>query len=469
MMNLMEYLESKPLIIMAIVFMIASVLILILIFIMYQKLEDKKRITKAASELVKIANGIHAGLVHFILEDKCRILYASKGFYELVGYSKFSAKKDNKITLLDFIDSRDHKIFDEFVKCLPQSIINSEIRLKTKEGNTLYALMNGNSTIGKDGKHTFSVVIVDISEQKRMQNTILLESERYRIATELAQDILFEYDILKDEMVFTEKYKELFHNEATILRYFSSSNQRRKFVHPDDWGIYLEFCQDLSMGKHIIEAEFRMKDKIGDYIWCQVMGKTIYNDDKRPIRVIGRLSNVNTQKKELEALEFKATRDPLTGVYNKEVTIKKIEKFINGNRHSKHMLMFIDFDDFKKINDNYGHLTGDKILTYVVEKIREVFNEGEIIGRSGGDEFIVFCGNIVNDKEVLEKAEMLLKALDTTYEDKDQSISISGSIGIAVYPEDGLHFEQLMERADQALYYVKGKGKKNYMIYSPAI
>ena len=72
--------------------------------------------------------------------------------------------------------------------------------------------------------------------------------------------------------------------------------------------------------------------------------------------------NIDYQKQELDSLEYKATRDPLTGVYNREVTIKKIEKYINGNKNGKHVLMFIDFDDFKKVNDNHGHLLGDKVL-----------------------------------------------------------------------------------------------------------
>jgi diguanylate cyclase (GGDEF)-like protein len=176
--------------------------------------------------------------------------------------------------------------------------------------------------------------------------------------------------------------------------------------------------------------------------------------------------NVDTQKRELEALEYKATRDPLTGVYNKEITIKKIDKFINGNRNGMHMLMFIDFDDFKKINDNFGHLQGDKVLIFVISRIREVFSEGEIIGRIGGDEFVVFAGNISCAEEATERARVLRQALDTTYSSDNFTIPISGSIGVALYPEDGLHYEQLMDKADKALYNVKEHGKNNYLLYN---
>ena len=141
-----------------------------------------------------------------------------------------------------------------------------------------------------------------------------------------------------------------------------------------------------------------------------------------PPALLGRLVNVDYQKREIDALEYKATRDPLTGVYNREVTIKKIEKYINGNRNGKHVLMFIDFDDFKNVNDSHGHLVGDKVLINVIERIRSVFIEGEIIGRIGGDEFAVFIGHIQSDEEVVRKANMLIKALNASYVDNNCTI-----------------------------------------------
>jgi diguanylate cyclase (GGDEF)-like protein len=197
------------------------------------------------------------------------------------------------------------------------------------------------------------------------------------------------------------------------------------------------------------------------------MGRTIYSQDNKPIRVIGKMINVDYQKREIDSLEYKATRDPLTGVYNREVSVKKIEKYIIGNKNGKHALMFIDFDDFKQVNDNHGHLQGDKVLIHVIGCIKSVFNEGEIIGRIGGDEFIVFIGYVEDEKEIIMKAELLKKALCTTYSDDKCEIGISGSVGIATYPDDGIHYEQLIQCADKALYQVKSKGKNDYILYKP--
>ncbi len=467
-MKLMEYLQSEPAVFLGFVLFICLCIVIVVINI-FIKLEHEKKVTKAALELNKITNSIKAGLVHFVYEDNCRILYASRGFYELLGYSKQEVREANKLSIRDFFCPTDTDVCKEIEEQLGSDTLTLEVRMVTKTGQILYSLVNGNSVLGRDGKHTISAVFVDISEQKRMQEMLLLEGERYRIAAELSKDVLFEYVIKTDEMVYTEKYKELFGKSPIIPLYHKNNELRRDSIHPDDWGIYLEFCQQLSSGKKMIEAQFRLKDRLNEYIWCQAMGKTIYDDEKHPIRVIGKLVNVDSQKRELEALEYKATRDPLTGVYNKEITIKKIDKYINGNKDSKHILMFIDFDDFKKVNDSYGHLLGDKVLIYVIGRIKEVFSEGEIIGRIGGDEFVVFAGGINSTDEVLMKADSLVKVLDTTYLENGLAIPISGSIGIASYPEDGMHYEQLIQCADKAMYRVKEQGKNNYLLYNSAI
>jgi diguanylate cyclase (GGDEF)-like protein/PAS domain S-box-containing protein len=465
-MKLIDALQSKPAVLLILMIVVVCICIIGIVVVLLFRLENEKRVTKAAIELRRITNSIRAGLVHFTLEEDGRILYASNGFYELLGYEKSTAKAENKLTLLDFIDPRDAHILEDVKTQINQDLIRCDVRMVTKDGNVLHLLMNGNSAVGKDGRHTLSVVFLDMTEQKRMQELILLEGERYRIATELSKDVLFEYHIKSDVMILSEKFRELFGHNSLIQNFCNDSNQRRSSIHPDDWGIYLELCKELTEGKSIIEAEFRIKDRLGEFIWCQLKGKTIYDDDKVPVRVIGKLVNIDTQKRELEALEYKATRDPLTGIYNKEVTIKKIDKFISGNKNSMHMLMFIDFDDFKHINDTYGHLQGDKVLTYAIGRIKEIFSEGEIIGRIGGDEFVVFVGNIINVDEVLAKANKLTEALNTTYICNSYNIPISGSIGVATYPEAGLHYEQLMDRADKALYRVKEQGKKSFMLYS---
>ena len=467
-MKWLGFIQNSSTILLVSVIILGCLLIIAIFALMVCRLEKEKKITKSALELSKLTNSIHAGLIHFVPEDACRIDYASRGYYELLGYSKKEAKDNNKNNIIDFVYSKDKETFLEEVHNIEGESINFEVRLVKKDGKIIYCLINGKYSLAKDGAQSVSAVIVDITEQKKMQEMLRMDRERYRIASELSHDVLFEYYVDIDRMVYTEKYSEFFGRYPVITDYVKEFFSRKDLVHPDDYGIFLEYCNALTMGKEFITTECRIKDRNNNFIWCQMMGKTIYGEENRPSRVIGKMVNVDYQKRELDSLEYKATRDPLTGVYNKEVTIKKIEKYINGNRSGKHVLMFIDFDDFKKVNDNHGHLLGDRVLTHVISSIHSVFTEGEIIGRIGGDEFAVFIGYIENDKAISRKADTLIKALNTTYVDENCNISISGSVGIATYPEDGIHYEQLIQCADKALYQVKSKGKNSYMLYSSA-
>ncbi len=464
-MKLYNMLQSNPTLLMVSIIIMLCLCILVMFFLILCKFENEKSNTISAIELNKITNSIHAGLVQFIPRDTCTIHYASEGFYNLLGYSEKEAMKKNKYSIMDFVYPKDKDYFITSVYNVEEGSINFEVRLVKKDGTIIYCLINGNHVMAKNGNYTISAVFVDITRQKKMQEMLRMDRERYRVASELSNDVLFEYYVINDEMIFSDKFKELFGRDTIMDNFVRDCYLRRDMVHPDDYGLYLDFCTKLSEGKEYVTTEFRLKHRPNDYIWCQIMGKTIYDEDDLPNRVIGKIVNVDYQKRELNALEYKATRDPLTGVYNKEVTFKKIDRYISGNKNGRHALMLIDFDDFKHINDNYGHLVGDKVLTYVVRRIREVFAEGEIIGRIGGDEFVVFIGYVGDHGDIVGKASILGNALYTTYVDGNCEIQISGSIGIATYPDNGMNYEQLVQCADQALYCVKSQGKNSFMLY----
>ncbi len=303
-------------------------------------------------------------------------------------------------------------------------------------------------------------------EQKRLKKEAELEEERYRVATELANDVIFEYDIKTDLMRAADKYKTIFGRNSAIYNY-TESYVNLKYVHMEDRSVFIEFCNSLHIGKSKIEYEFRIQDANGDYKWCHIRAKTICGSDNLPARVIGKLVNIDIQKRELEKLQFKAQRDPLTNVYNKGVTAEKIKQLIHTSRlYEKHALFVIDIDDFKHVNDTYGHLEGDRVLVTLVKRVESMFRSKDIIGRIGGDEFVVMMRDVTSLKQVENKAAELGQALSHQFRKDEEKIEVSGSVGIALYPMDGREYEELLERADLALYQVKGTGKNHYMLYS---
>jgi diguanylate cyclase (GGDEF)-like protein len=266
-------------------------------------------------------------------------------------------------------------------------------------------------------------------------------------------------------MKYVDRFRDLYNINPGISNYTKSNDHCKEIIHPEDLGLFLEYCKSLSSGKALIEAEFRILDINKEYVWCHLLGKTIYNEKMQPIKVIGKLVNIDLYKRDYEILEYKAKRDPLTGVYNKSVTRDLIDSYIKNNIEKQHTFMVIDIDDFKNINDKYGHLQGDKILFFVINQVKAIFSSGEIIGRIGGDEFVVFVGDTADKDTIFSKADLLRTALQTVYHDDNFNISLSGSIGISTYPQDGETYEELFERADKALYDVKEQGKDGYKLF----
>ncbi len=163
-------------------------------------------------------------------------------------------------------------------------------------------------------------------------------------------------------------------------------------------------------------------------------------------------------------IQQKAATDSLTGLYNRNYAEIQIAKLI-GDAHSGAM-MIIDMDNFKHINDTYGHIVGDRTLKIFADTLKANTGADDVVCRLGGDEFIVFLTDVTDRREISEKAQSILDMLAESLEKINCSRATSVSIGIAVIPGDGRNFDKLYTNADKALYYVKRNGKNAYAFYS---
>lgn len=301
--------------------------------------------------------------------------------------------------------------------------------------------------------------------QERILQKARIQEERYRILAEISNDILFEYDIFSDQMVYSDKYTENFGRSATIER-FAELKEELQYVYKEDAFAFENFCKLLGGEKQKLEAEYRMKRLSGDYVWCYVCGQTIYDSMNNPVKVVGKLSNIDIQKREVEKLQFKAEMDAMTRIYNKMATKERINNFIKNSRNQdKHALLIVDMDNFKKINDTFGHLKGDEVLKEGVGHLKSMFRGDDVIGRIGGDEFVVFMSNVTSREDIVNKAKSIGRSFQKTYSEDGEEVTVSASIGISIFPLDGSDYEELLDKSDKALYEVKKNGKNGFCFY----
>ena len=167
-------------------------------------------------------------------------------------------------------------------------------------------------------------------------------------------------------------------------------------------------------------------------------------------------------------LRHRASYDTLTGLPNRTLMFDRLNQAMkHAKRDDKHViLMFLDLDYFKWVNDSLGHLAGDELLQIVSKRISKCLRESDTAARIGGDEFAIVLDSVDNNSTATIVADKLLASLSKPYALENQEASITASIGISIFPQDGEEAETLLNMADKAMYYAKSKGRNAYKFHS---
>ncbi len=298
-------------------------------------------------------------------------------------------------------------------------------------------------------------------------------TEIYRTLNDIDNLIYFKWNVLTDTLEFTASVENSEYDLPQIASPASTLFFGGDTIHPDDREKFENFfnemfwMQGMRNDYQLFTAKIRLlgKNKT-DYLWAEFR-LLLYFDEHGPKIAFGCICNINVKQLWQMELQHSAEHDVLTGFLNKTATQRHIEDYLASlsSLDRPPALLIIDADGFKAINDSFGHLFGDGVLSDMGLAIRSVFRQKDIVGRIGGDEFIVlFCE--MPSVEILEKrCGELLAQLDRNYENNNVSLPFSVSIGVALYPEHGTTYLELFKHADRALYESKSRGKNQYSIY----
>lgn len=287
-----------------------------------------------------------------------------------------------------------------------------------------------------------------ISDPIRLQKLATLLSR--------ANITIFEYYPAEDVLL---KYNEYFQPIIRIPDYFANLDIASS-IHPDDFEQLLEF----HYGNHNSPIEIRSINHNGR-IFHNILDSS-FADLSNPSDsvIIGIIHNVTMERRRVELLKAQAMRDPLTTLYNHTTGTQLINEYLDKKTpYSSCALMVIDIDYFKNVNDNYGHLFGDKVLSEFARVLLSVFGNDNILIRAGGDEFVIFLKDVRHNKLLNKGDELLASVRNMVFTECDYSPTCS--VGICFLPENisGYTYEQLFENADWALYNAKRNGRNRYM------
>ena len=179
--------------------------------------------------------------------------------------------------------------------------------------------------------------------------------------------------------------------------------------------------------------------------------------------------DITERKKEEEHIKYLANYDVLTGLPNRYLLADRIEQALSAaqRKQDKVAVLFIDLDHFKNINDSLGHDIGDALLKQVAGRLKACLRRTDTIARQGGDEFVAVLTDLDSADEVIFIAEKMIESLQGKFILENYQLSITPSIGIGIYPEDGETLVELLRSADLAMYRAKDRGRNNFQFYAP--
>lgn len=429
-------------------------------------LRRKSLSNQIASEqrLAHIADNINGGVISISTQLPLQILDVNNGFWQLLGYE---ADKPQTTAFIDLLHADDtKKLMDMLADKKSGPVTNTmELRLRHKDGQWLPLLLRGTFSGDENAHRSIDCVVVDITEQKRMQEELEQEKERYRILLEQSQDIFFDVDTEKRQFRCSPNFLLKFGREATPLFNENGRPSNRHIIHPEDLPALNELRRRIRSGNPTAFAVMRIPTAEGRYIWCRVQATRISKQDA-PLRLVGKIVDIDEEVRRRAELERRTQRDSLTDLLNKTAFRDKICAAMPAKPQQDRTdaLLFLDLDNFKLINDTFGHVRGDAALLEASDALKRIFRNADAVGRFGGDEFCVFVRDITR-AALKERAEALLLELHKFIEHDGQSVEITTSIGIYLFDGTEASYDVALHRADNAQYLAKQAGKNCYRFY----
>ncbi len=311
----------------------------------------------------------------------------------------------------------------------------------------------------------------DVEKNKALE--ALRETEvRYRLLVENIGDVIWIRDMnLGFTYLSPSVYKMTGYrpDEAMALplekAYTPESLERVVKVFQEELALEAVPNKDLARTRKM-ELEGLGKD--GSRIWTESIMTFIRDPQGLPVGILGISRDITERKHHEEAIRQLAFYDTLTGLPNRRLLYDRFSQARGqAQRNQKGLgLLLLDLDRFKEVNDTFGHPLGDRLLKTIALRLMGLLRGIDTVARLGGDEFLVLVPELGGPKDAVTVAQKILEAFETPFPVEEQRISITVSLGVAIYPQDGEEIDELMKKADTAMYRAKDMGRNTYQFYN---
>lgn len=371
------------------------------------------------------------------------------------------------------------RIIDKAISKLEDSTINSIIISETKENSYNYNISD------YIYKYRYSLIVITISAvliagytayvvlqrrknkklRQEKEKIIMLQQKRYQMIIDNSGDMLYEIGLKENSGIATEKIRDYFGwSVPEKVETFNLEQWIDIFhVYQEDKERALAFVKAVINDGKSDDIKLRLVKSNGNPVWCEATCLPLLDDHGELVSLIGKITDVDDDVKEKEALELKTRRDGLTGLLNKQTFENEVRVYLAQHSAKDCGIIFIDMDHFKSINDTFGHITGDMAIKNTAQKLQIIFANFDLVARFGGDEFYVFVKDIPRST-LYDKLVWALDKLKERYSNNETMINVTASIGVAYCVRETAHYNELLDLADAAVYEAKANGRNGFVI-----
>lgn len=368
------------------------------------------------------------------------------------------AKKQNKNGAIDYnfliklVDDAYQKLDKE--RCLQDSsIAHMSEELLTLSGS-YKKKAEQYKTLTKDLNSLIQYLIIAYKELERTQ-------ERFFLAVRGANDGIWDWDLVSNVVYYSPRWKMMLGYQDAEMG--DTVNTWFNRVHPDDLDdLKAAIYNHISGVSPHMQCEYRMMHKNGSYAWFLTRGVAIFDDEERAVRMAGSHTDITESKTVQQQLIHYAFHDSLTGLPNRALFMDRLNQVLlhmQRNPNEKAAVLFLDLDNFKRINDTIGHDAGDEYLSLLSKQLTGACRAIDTVARFGGDEFVILLTSLSEHKEALALANRIQKAVEQPLALRGQELLPAFSIGIAPILPTHETPNEVVADADFALYYAKTKRK----------
>lgn len=422
----------------------------------------------------KDMNCIPVSVCQVELDEKLTFTYKNEWFIQELEYTGKSELTE-PVGLMDLIYHDDIWQMTSGIMTENKNVkTNFEVEVRINCGSGIVKWMNIKARFMENsGTHFAMMVLNDIDQRKGVE-------EKLAYHQSLLSNVFASYIVNLSEDsaecvggIFSDEYRWMLDitrcNESysTLVKHYSSEHVSSEYrfmysflMNPEN---VKEFYKE---GRHSLQVEHKIVDKTGEELWAMTSVNLMEDSKAGDIKGVVCHQNIDRQKRDSFHLKYQAKKDELTGLYNRRAVIEEVKKTLyESGGDTCHAMMILDLDNFKMVNDTYGHQEGDRVLAETAAYLTSSLRKMDVVGRLGGDEFIFLMRDASNEAVVIQKLQTMCEGFQNLYKGIIAELPVSVSIGMCFFPFDGTSWETLYEKADLALYQAKSKGKNRVVCY----